>query len=227
MSLKSNQLSNLTSVIVHGDVPDWAYEAARTLLLQLKEQDLETFLHCQRVGEYARLLAKDLGLSEYQQKVAEFSGLLHDVGKKEIAFEVLHKPSKLSPEEYNLVQDHSLHGELLLDPYVHHEFFRQIAPIVRGHHERMDGTGYPDKKRGEEVPLLARVVLIVDTLDAMGADRTYRSGQPIEMIYKEIAKHAGTQFDDQIARAFLKAHPLWNSIPRDRDTFEQVFKKAA
>lgn len=185
----------------------------------LKKSDPETYFHCLRVGEYSRLLAKSAGLSEYQQKVAEFSGMLHDVGKMGVGVAITHKPGKLTDVEYTKMQDHPVFSEEIVKPLIQHEFFRQVVPAVRGHHERVDGKGYPDKLCGEEIPLVSRVILIVDTLDAMGQDRAYRKGMPLDQIYKEIEKFSGTQFDKALAKIFLESHKHWQ-----RDAVAEIVK---
>ncbi len=127
--------------IVWGDIPSWAYSAVASVMEALHKVDPATFHHCLRVGEYSRLLAKSAGLTEYQQKVAEFSGILHDVGKMGIQLSITHKPGKLTAEEYGLMKDHAVYSEEIIKPLGVHEFFRQVIPAVRGHHERIDGKG--------------------------------------------------------------------------------------
>lgn len=224
-ALSANKNTNLN--IVWGDIPAWAYGAVGSILESLKKADPETFYHCLRVGDYARLLAKSAGLSEYQQKLAEFSGILHDIGKIGISHHITHKPGKLSPAEYEMMKEHSIFSEEIISPLASHDFFRQIIPIVRGHHERMDGEGYPDQLHGEEIPVLSRVILIVDTLDAMGQNRAYRKGLPTEVIYKEIQKFSGTQFDSALVRIFLGAHESWRNEKPDTETLHHLIKRVA
>jgi HD-GYP domain-containing protein (c-di-GMP phosphodiesterase class II) len=213
--------------LVWGDIPSWSYSAVASILESLKKVDPETLYHCLRVGNYSRLLAKAAGLTEYQQKVAEFAGILHDVGKIGISVDITHKPGKLTTEEYELMKDHPVYSEDIMKPLAIHEFFRQVQPAVRGHHERIDGKGYPDKLHGEDIPVLSRVILIVDTLDAMGEDRAYRKGMPIDLIYKELEKFAGTQFDQAMVKIFLESHKHWAKETPDQETFTQIIKKVA
>lgn len=221
----TSKKANLT--LIWGDIPAWAYSAVACILESLKIVDPEVFAHCLRVGEYSRLLAKSAGLSEYQQKVAEFAGILHDVGKIGIAKEILHKPGKLTAEEYEIMKHHSIYSEEIIQPLGNHEFFRQVIPAVRYHHERIDGQGYPDCLAGDDIPLLARVILIVDTLDAMGQNRSYRQGLPTEIIYKEIQKYSGTQFDSELAKIFLESHKHWSKEKPDAETVHKLIKKVA
>jgi HD-GYP domain-containing protein (c-di-GMP phosphodiesterase class II) len=208
-----------------GDIPPWAYAAVGSLIEGLKVIDAPTAEHCLRVGEYSRLLAKSAGLSEYQQKVAEFSGILHDVGKIGVGSTIINKPAKLTVEEYHIMQEHSIYSEQMIKPLGTHEFFQQVIPAVRGHHERLDGLGYPDKLSGDDIPLISRVILIVDTLDAMAQDRPYRKGLPLEAIYKELERCAGTQFDQALVKIFLEAHHHWAKEKPDAETVH-FLKKA-
>jgi putative nucleotidyltransferase with HDIG domain len=205
-----------------GDIPESVYQKTEQLLGALKRVDESTFHHCLRVGEYARLLAKSAGLNEYEQKVAQFSGLLHDIGKQNISADVVHKPGKLTDDEYTQMKEHSTLSETLLKPMADHEFWQQVLPAVRGHHERVDGTGYPDNLNGDQIPLAARLILVVDTLDAMAETRVYRKGLPIDVIYKEIRRCSGSQFDMQLARIFLESHSTWKSENLDQETLLRV-----
>ncbi|MFN7728389.1 MAG: HD-GYP domain-containing protein [Bdellovibrio sp.] len=215
-------------LLASGDIPDWAFSAVESILTSLKVADPETYSHCLRVGEHARKLAKFAGLSEYQQRVAQFSGLLHDVGKMGVDLAITHKPGKLTDAEYEMMKAHPELSEAIIQPMAHHEFFQQILPAVRGHHERVDGHGYPDKLHGEVVPLISRVILIVDTLDAMGQNRAYRKGLPIDVIYKELERFSGTQFDSALVRIFLDAHQRhWERESTDLETIRRVTTKAA
>ena len=223
--MSANKNTNLN--VVWGDIPAWAYGAVGSVMESLKKVDPETFHHCLRVGEYSRLLAKAAGLSEYKQKLAEFSGILHDVGKMGISLSITHKPGRLDPSEYEIMKAHSAYSEEIISPLATHDFFRQVLPIVRSHHERIDGEGYPDNLHGEEIPVLSRVILIVDTLDAMGQDRAYRKGLPVDVIYKELQKFAGTQFDSALVKIFLGAHDSWRHEKPDKETLHHLIKKVA
>lgn len=207
---------------IHGDVPEWAYPAVESILSSLRAVDPMTFYHCLRVGEYSRRLAKAAGLNEYQQKVAQFSGILHDVGKMGIEQNIVHKPGKLTGDEYERMKHHSILSEEIVTPLAHHEFFQLVVPAVRGHHERVDGQGYPDNLAGDEIPVISRVILVVDTLDAMAQDRPYRMGLPIDVIYKELKKYAGIQFDKSLVTIFLQSHPLWSREANDDETLARV-----
>ncbi|MBC7465797.1 MAG: HD domain-containing protein [Bdellovibrio sp.] len=209
-----------------GDIPDWAYDSVHALLQSLHAVEPTTYQHCLRVGEYCKKLSADVGLNEFEQKVAEFSGLLHDIGKIGIEKEVLLKPSKLDPRELDIMRNHSVISEQIIQPLGAHPFFNQILPAVRGHHERLDGEGYPDKLAGEAIPLISRIILVVDTYDAMAENRVYRKGLPDDIIYSEIKRCTGTQFDPQIAKVFLENHARWKPT-QDQETLHNIIKKVA
>jgi len=209
-----------------GNIPNWSYESVGALLESLKIVEPTTYEHCLRVGEYSRKLARDMGLNEYQQKLSEFAGMLHDIGKIGIDKEILLKPGRLEPIEYDIMKNHPVLSEMIVKPLASHPFFAQILPAIRGHHERMDGEGYPDKKMGDEIPLISRIILTVDTFDAMGEDRAYRKGLPEEIIFAELKRCSGTQFDNDIIKVFLQAQPLWKK-DREQETYHNIIKKIA
>lgn len=210
-----------------GDIPDWSYDSVKSLLESLKVVEPSTYYHCLRVGEYSRKLALEMGLNEFEQKIAEFSGLLHDIGKIGIERSILLKPGKLDPHELDIIRNHSVLSEQIIMPFTEHPFFKHILPAVRGHHERLDGEGYPDKLIGDAIPLISRVILVVDTYDAMSENRAYRKGLPDEIIYGELKRCSGTQFDSQITKIFLSAHAMWNKEKVDSDTFHNIIRKVA
>lgn len=210
-----------------GDIPAWAYESAQALMQALKVVDPVTYAHCCRVGEMSRKLARDAGLNEYEQKLAEFAGLFHDIGKMGVSQSIIAKPGKLDDNELAIMKSHPVLSEEIVQPLARHNFFKEILPGIRGHHERVDGTGYPDKKLGDEIPVLARIILVVDTYDAMSQTRAYRKGLPNEVVYEELKRCSGTQFDSQLVKIFLQAHPDWQNQDVDQDTHHLLIKKIA
>ncbi len=210
-----------------GDIPDWIYESAQSLMQAFKLVDPSTYAHCCRVAEFSRKLARDAGLNPYEQKLAEFAGLFHDIGKIGIAQSIITKPGRLDLDEFEIMKTHPEMSENIIQPLAFHDFVKQILPSIRGHHERYDGAGYPDKKIGDEIPLLARVVLVVDTYDAMSFTRSYRQGMPDDVVYAEIKRCSGTQFDSQLAKIFLETHKNWKTQESDQDTFNYIIKKVA
>lgn len=197
-----------------GDIPDWAETVTKALLQALKERDPYTFGHCCRVARYARLLAKAAGLNEYEQKIVEYSGLFHDLGKMGVPDRVLLKPGRLGAEEEALMRAHPLKSVEVMQPLATIPFFKDTLPGILHHHERLDGQGYPDGLLGERIPLNARIILIADTFDAMTTNRPYRKSLGVETAYKELQLFSGRQFDLKLVQTFLKAHPTWSpAIP--------------
>ena len=137
----------------------------------IESSDSYTFGHCERVAEYALAVARELGLSEEQQTAIRIGAYLHDLGKVRVPHEVLNKPGALTPEEFRIIQMHPVWGLELLATV---EFPWDIKPILRWHHEKYDGSGYPDRLRGDEIPVSAQIICIVDVFDALTTSRSYR-----------------------------------------------------
>jgi len=131
------------------------------------------------------------------------AGLLHDLGKAGVSKSILNKPGKLTEEEYAKIKEHSPLGSMMILSQA--EALRQLVPIVRHHHERIDGKGYPDGLAGEEIPLEARILAVVDSFDAMTHERAYRKALSLEEAIAELERCAGTQFDPAVVEAFLAA----------------------
>ena len=191
-------------------IPEWSYTVANALLQAVKEKDVYTYGHCKRVAQYAKLLAEAAGFSEYEQKIIEFSSLFHDLGKIGIPDHILLKPDKLTEQEEAIMRSHPIKSAEIITPLAHIPFFRATLSGIRHHHERIDGDGYPDGIKGNHIPLSARLILVVDTFDAMTTSRPYRHGLPPEIAYKELKQFAGRQFDSQFVKIFLEAHPKWH-----------------
>jgi putative nucleotidyltransferase with HDIG domain len=199
-----------------GDIPSWALAAAQAIMQTVLIKDVETFQHCVRVGHNSRLLAQAAGLNEYEQRLAEFAGLFHDIGKIGVPESILNKPSKLNDQEYEIMKSHPEMSVQILEPLKSLPFFAELIPGILHHHERIDGRGYPFKKNGDDIPLEARIILIADTFDAMTADRVYRKGLPIERAQKELIDFSGTQFDAQLVSVFNQALPFWKKLSERR-----------
>jgi HD-GYP domain-containing protein (c-di-GMP phosphodiesterase class II) len=196
-------------------VPDWAQALAATLLQALRERDPYTYGHCRRVARHARLLAQAAGLSDYEQKVIEFASMFHDLGKLGIPDAILLKPGRLSEEEEEIMRAHPVKSAEIVTPLAHVPFFKATLPGILHHHERMDGLGYPGGIKGEAIPLISRIILISDTFDAMTTTRPYRKGLPHDVAYKELRIFAGRQFDPDLVRVFLQAHPTWTPVEEE------------
>ena len=192
-----------------GEIPEWAFAIAKSMMMALKERDPYTYGHCRRVAHNARMLARAAGLSDWEQRVVEFSSLFHDLGKVGIPDAILLKPGRLTREEMDIMMAHPVKSAEIIAPLSGVRFFGDMIPGIRHHHERVDGKGYPDGVVGEGIPLTARVILIADTYDAMTTTRPYRKGLTADVAYKELKLFSGRQFDPQLVRIFLQAHPTW------------------
>ena len=208
--------------------------AEEALLRGMRDLCPDSQQHCQRVGDLAYRLARELDLTDDEldeleeeledsadlkeagvlaltiaamddQELEEFledagsAGEFHDIGKLAIPDEILNKPAALTEEEYEIVKLHPIVGETMLTPL---DLPDNILAAVRGHHEHWDGSGYPDGLTGEEIPLIARILSIVDSFDAMTAGRPYRNSLTHEEALQEILDHAGSQFDPFLAEMF-------------------------
>jgi cyclic di-GMP phosphodiesterase len=185
-------------------------ETVTALATALESKDSGTGIHSQRVQRYALELTRSLGSELVEDPSAEYGFLLHDVGKIGIPDSILQKPGPLTQEERAQMQTHTVLGEQMLGGVA----FLQGAglAIVRSHHERWDGAGYPDGLGGEDIPIGARVFAVADTLDAMTSDRPYRRALPWASAGAEILRERGGQFDPAVVRAFQDAEPRLQAV---------------
>ena len=193
-------------------IPSWTDLVAESILKSVELKDPFTAAHCRRVGEGSYRLAGIMGLTEFEQTIIYYSGVFHDIGKIGIPDSVLLKPGKLTKEEFDIMRNHAELSVEILKPFTKDMFFRALIPGVRYHHEKFDGSGYPHHMKGENIPLPARVIAVVDTFDAMSNARPYR--QPLEesIVLKELSDYAGRQFDPKIVDIFLKNLNEWKGI---------------
>ena len=176
-------------------------ETIELLRFTVEAKDAYTRGHSDRVSAYSVLIGEALGLSEDDLKTLKIGGLFHDIGKIGIPDSILLKTDKQDDEEYSEIKNHPAIGAHILSNAT---IFKDIIPIVKHHHERFDGHGYPGKLKGEEIPYLARIATVADSFDAMTSKRSYRDSLPIDVVKEEIKKNSGTQFDPEIAEVFLK-----------------------
>jgi putative nucleotidyltransferase with HDIG domain len=173
----------------------------KALAYTIDAKDRYTSGHSQRVANYSLELAKRMGKSEDEQKIIYYAGLLHDVGKIRVPEEVINKPGKLTDDEFNLIKMHPVSGyHILKDIYED----KRISAGAKYHHERYDGTGYPNGLSGENIPEIARIIGVADAYDAMASNRSYRKALPQEVVRSEIEKGIGKQFDPEIAKIMLE-----------------------
>jgi putative nucleotidyltransferase with HDIG domain len=182
-------------------------------------RDPYTFEHCVRVSTLARRLAESHGLSEIEQRIVEFSAVFHDLGKIGIPDSILQKPGKLTESEERIMREHPVKSAEILSSLHQDPFFHSLLPGILHHHERSDGLGYPYGLVEKEIPITARIILVADTFDAMTSTRPYRKQLPDEIAYRELKLFSGRQFDSQIVKTFLQAHPKWDKFGSDELTF--------
>jgi len=174
---------------------------ALTLSTAIEARNLETGEHCRQLGILSERMAAVLGLDERQQMTIRIGGYLHDIGKIGIADAVLLKPGRLTESEMAEMRRHSEIGAAILEV---HDAMSEIAQIVRHHHERWDGRGYPDALVGKAIPLGGRIIAVADAFNAMISDRIYRPALPVDRAWAELRAHAGTQFDAEIVDVFSR-----------------------
>ncbi len=177
-----------------------AYKASlRALANAIEARDHYTRDHVERVGGYAQALAQEQGWGEERREALEFGAILHDIGKISVRESVLSKSGPLTLEEWQEMRQHPVVGGHMLEgiPYL-----APAIPVVLYHHERWDGTGYPEGLQGEAIPTEARLLAVVDTFDAMTSERPYHPAYPAEVAMEEILRQAGHQFDPHIVEAF-------------------------
>ena len=172
---------------------------ATALVATLDARDRYTAGHSTAVAIYARDIAKRMGVAEREQELVHLCGLVHDVGKIGLPASVLEKPGALSLEERREMERHSVIGEEILRNV---DDYGEIAAVVRSHHERVDGTGYPDRLVGEEIPLLAKIIAVADAYNAMTSDRPYRDAMPSRVARLRLAQAVESQFDTSVVAAF-------------------------
>lgn len=173
----------------------------QTLSTTIEAKDEYTRGHYHRVAEYAALIAEELGWDKKEIKNLKNAAHLHDIGKICIPDNILNKPTRLTEEEFQVIKEHTVIGAEILKNIT---LISHVKEVARSHHERYDGMGYPDGLKGEEIPLYARVITVADSYDAMKSRRIYRNPLDDQIIYNEIARNCGSQFDPQIAGVFLK-----------------------
>ncbi len=172
---------------------------ASALVATLDARDRYTAGHSASVAEYARDIAERLGLTADQQQLAHVCGLVHDIGKVGLPVGLLEKPGALTLEERRQMETHTVIGERILTNV---ENYAEIARIVRHHHERVDGNGYPDRLAGNEIPLISKILAVADAYDAMTSDRPYRDAMPSRVARMRLAQAVETQFDTSVVAAF-------------------------
>ncbi len=194
-----------------------SFEVLDALVSAVDNKDRYTRKHSEDVTEYALWIAEELGLSEETMRTIRIAGLLHDVGKIGVPDEVLRKPGRLTPEEYELMKRHPRLGELIVGAIPGME---GIVDGVRSHHERWDGHGYPDQLAGDSIPFLGRILAVADAFSAMTTDRPYRKGMDWNEALKQIEENRGTQFDPELADIFLRVASYRANNPENEELLD-------
>lgn len=178
--------------------------AITSLARAMEERDQYTAGHSRRVRDYSLELARAVGIDRKQRRLLSLAAQLHDIGKVAIPDSILHKPGALSAEEYAVVRQHPVTGERILAPVVKS---RTVLSAIRGHHERLDGTGYPDGLKGNQIPLLARLIAIPDCFDALTTSRAYRDAMPIHQALAVLKESSGSHFEPDLLKTFIQIAP--------------------
>ena len=176
-------------------------EQTLKLLYDLKQTHPHTFRHSVNVSKYARFLGEKIGLDTEDIESLKVTGLLHDIGKLKIPRSILNKPGKLTDEEYREMKRHSEYSiELLTQAGFTNE---ELLKVIKSHHERLDGRGYPDGLTKGQIPFLSKIISIADSYDAMNQKRCYRDRQELDFIRNQFISGEGTQFDSRLTSVFL------------------------
>jgi diguanylate cyclase (GGDEF)-like protein/putative nucleotidyltransferase with HDIG domain len=197
------------------------------LALAIDAKDHTTHEHLHRVRTYAIEIAKELNLTEEETDALRAAALLHDIGKLAVPDQIINKPGRLTPEEFEKMKIHPIVGADILERVA---FPYPVAPIVRAHHEKWNGEGYPDGLKGEEIPIGARILAAVDCLDALASDRQYRNALPLEEAMKKIAEESGSAFDPKIIEVLerryveLEAMALRGLVDARKDSHSFSYK---
>jgi putative nucleotidyltransferase with HDIG domain len=192
------------------------FSTVEALAAAIEAKDPYTRGHSKRVTQYAIVLAERFGVSHAKMKDLQYGAMLHDIGKIGVRGQILNKRGRLTPEEFKIIKRHPIIGERIIDSV---DFLQGAKPVVRSHHERFGGTGYPDGLRDEEIPFLARIVAVVDFYDALTSERPYRPAFSAEQTRLFIKEGIGRDFDPQLATEFLK---LASAIPKPEEVLVEV-----
>ncbi len=182
------------------EIKELSVEIMEALAHTIDAKDEYTKGHSVRVARYSKMLAEKMGMTKDECEDVYYMGLLHDLGKIGVPNEIINSPTKLTDEQYDVIKTHPVLGFDILSEIKSRP---DLVMGARWHHERYDGKGYPDGKKGDDIPLLARIISVADSYDAMTSNRSYRNYMPQEAVRSEIEKNMGTQFDPEIAKCML------------------------
>jgi diguanylate cyclase (GGDEF)-like protein/putative nucleotidyltransferase with HDIG domain len=193
-----NKIKNKEDEIIK---EDQLFQSVRSMVFALEARDSYTGKHSINVKKYSLIIAEAMNMDEENKEILITSSILHDCGKIGIPDSLLHKTSKLTNEEYDIIKNHSQIGYDIVNNFIENNL---VKNAIKGHHERWDGKGYPDGLAGNDIPLFSRIIGIADSYDAMTSNRPYRNALTLEEALYEIEKSKGEQFDPKIASIFIK-----------------------
>ncbi|WP_235880229.1 HD domain-containing phosphohydrolase [Polyangium aurulentum] len=209
--IASRAAAAIENARLYQDLQATFQQTIQGLAKAIDKMDRYTAGHSDRVALYAVFLARRLGLPAHEIEIVRQSALMHDIGKIGCVLN-LNKPGKLTQDEYEVFKKHPVYGRDILDPI---KFLHPLIPGVHLHHERWDGRGYPLKMKGNEIPIIARIIAVADTYDAMTSDRSYRRALPHEVAVAEIERCSSTQFDPDVAAFFTENIETYRDEQRD------------
>ncbi|MCD7878985.1 MAG: HD domain-containing protein, partial [Candidatus Gastranaerophilales bacterium] len=205
--------------VFYNELRELFYKTIRAISNALDTKDSYTNGHSLRVTLYSMILAKELNLDDAYMEDIEIAGLLHDIGKIAMPKSILCKNGRLTDEEFLVMKSHPVRGEKIV---INIKKLQVISEWVKSHHEKWDGTGYPDGLKGNQIPLAGRIIALADTYDAMTSTRPYRTALSHEIAISEIKRCSGTQFDPELAALFLK---VADKIDDARKNPEEAYQK--
>ncbi len=210
-------IGNQAGVALHrvrllSEIERLLFDTIRAIAATIDAKDGYTHRHSERVAALSKRIAAELGLSEDEQETVELSALLHDVGKIAVPDSILNKPEPLTTAEYEEMKKHPVHGARIL-ANIQSAAVKAVVPGVQYHHEKWDGTGYPEGLAADQIPLLARVLGVSDFLDALTSERAYRGAMPVDDVVGLIQQNAGSHFDPAVADVVVRLHERGELLP--------------
>jgi putative nucleotidyltransferase with HDIG domain len=189
-------------------------EAVRALANAIDEKDFYTRGHSERVTRFSVEIARIMNLTEEEIEKVTIGALIHDIGKLYIDDQILKKPTLLTEEEYEIMKTHTTRGHDMLK---HIPQLKDVIPVLQSHHEQLDGKGYPQGLKGDEIPLIARIIMVADCFDAMTTARPYQDSAPVDYVLGVIRSFAGSKYDERVVDALVQAVKMGRIIPRPTD----------
>ena len=203
------------------EVENLYYQTITSLALAMESKDPYTAGHSQRVHDYALAMAQHMQLPPDEIEQIGRAALLHDLGKIGVPEQIVDKPGPMTDDEFAQMAKHPEEGAKIIEAL---SFLKHLAPVVRSHHERLDGKGYPAHSDADQIPLAARIIAVADTADAMTSDRAYRKALPDEKMLAEVERVSGSQLDAQCVEAFIAC---WHGLkPQDTTDLQPVSQSA-